>query len=140
MAAAKGGSAQRGSGGTGPCEPDPAALSAAAPPSITGVVTHPSSPRQVPRLPVPGWPGRAAAELSQSPLSGMCSRVQDDVGVLGSQGPCSLQAISALVAATRLSIPLLTMGLIALVSATSVQQTGSGCVGLSTAHALFAAR
>ena len=70
----------------------------------------------------------------------MFSRVQDDVGVLGSQRPCLLHAISALVAVTRLSIPLLRMGSIALVSATSVQQTGPGCVGLSAAQALFAAR
>ena len=69
------------------------------------------------------------------------SQVQDDVGVLGSRGPCLLKAISAIVAATRLSIPLLTIESIALVSATSVQQTGPGCVaGLSTAQALFAAR
>ena len=34
----------------------------------------------------------------------MYSRMQDDVRVLGSQGPCLLHAISALLAATRLPI------------------------------------
>ena len=38
------------------------------------------------------------------------SRVQDVVGVLGSQGPRLQHAISSLVAATRLSIPLLSIG------------------------------
>ena len=50
--------------------------------------------------------------LTLSPFF-MYSRLQDDVGVLGSQDPRLLRAISALVAATRPSIPLLSIGSIA---------------------------